>query len=82
MKNSDMPANANSISSVSYAQLKNKDKLIQAKAGLTKREYAAIAAMQGIIQSDHCKTKNSLAIASYAIELADKLFDELENERT
>lgn len=48
--------------------------------GLTKRESAAIAAMQGFCANPQLHTTSFEIIASWAVKQADALFDELEKE--
>ena len=46
--------------------------------GLTKREYAAVKAMQGLLASDSGYNTRPDAIASQAVAMADALLNELE----
>ena len=50
------------------------------QSGLTKREYAAIAAMQGILsaEADTEGGYDPKLVAADAVRMADYLFDELE----
>ena len=53
------------------------------QGGLTKREAAAIAAMQGYMAADIKDSLTCAEIAHVAVEAADALFDKLdEGERT
>lgn len=86
MKNADKPitplhgadGTLFSSSTVDEGAIKSLGLLI----GLTKREYFAGLAMQGIISTTHSSTINSQAmtsICSEAIELADQLLKQLES---
>lgn len=45
--------------------------------GLTKREYAAIAIVAGLISRPESGARNAYGIAKEAIAIADELFDQL-----
>ncbi len=47
-------------------------------AGLTKREYAAIAAMQGFLANSNLIPKSDKQLAEACVIMADLLFQELE----
>jgi len=49
-------------------------------AGLTKREYFAAMAMQGILSATHYRT-SVIDIPEESVKLADALLKELENEK-
>lgn len=49
--------------------------------GLTKREYFAGLAMQGILCSKHLKTVNADVVAESAVLLADALLEQLEEKK-
>lgn len=51
-----------------------------AHSGITKREYFAISAMQGILASGEYYTSVRKIIASEAVHLADALIDELNKQ--
>ena len=78
MKNADMPANPHEWRD--YTE-HGGEMIRETFFGLTKREYAAIEAMQGICVNsgrngtDYHKPEN---IAKIAVKLADALFEELE----
>ena len=76
IKNGDLPAMAVSTSE-SICQMTG---TLKAEfAGLTKREYFAALAMQGICAS--CPTISNSNIASEAVNLADALLAELERTK-
>jgi hypothetical protein len=50
----------------------------QTNNGLTKREYAAIAAMQGIIANTGKILTDHESVSILAVEYADALFEELD----
>lgn len=49
--------------------------------GLTKREYFASMAMQGVLSDPTNESLSQKAIAIYAVEMADTLIKELNKER-
>ena len=67
MRNRDMPAGANNADGPNYD-------------GLTKREAAAIAAMQGMLAHDADLGVPRLDVPREAVSMADSLFDELDKE--
>ena len=72
MKNSDLPA---------MPQLrKNPWKELNVDGGLTKREYFAGLAMQGILSADDCNNV-TVEIARGAVMMADALLAELERTK-
>ena len=78
MKNADMPAMPISRDLILPAQGETLPGGLP--YGLTKREYAAIELMQGILAAD---TRTSLAMdraIPMAVRIADELFKELEKE--
>lgn len=50
--------------------------------GLTKREYAAIAAMQGFLTNSNLTPKSDEQLAEACVIIADLLFKELEKTTT
>jgi hypothetical protein len=48
--------------------------------GLTKREYFASMAMQGVLSDPNNESLSQKAIAIYAVEMADSLIKELNKE--
>lgn len=50
--------------------------------GLTKREYAAIAAMQGFLANSNLSPKSDEQLAEACVIMADLLFQELEKTTT
>jgi len=79
MNNRNMPANQESITSCNDGSLVSGDD-ISAHSGLTKLEYAAIAAMQGLL-SNPTDNEYFASIELLAIKHANALFDELEKEQ-
>jgi hypothetical protein len=79
-RNRDLPASSapNIIGSGSHNTIN-----APAGTGLTKREAAAISAMQGFLASPDPQTRQTDAfrISIWAVAQADALFDELENTR-
>lgn len=51
-------------------------------AGLTKREYTAIAAMQGLSANEGLKDSPAQVIAKLAVEQADALIERLNDPRS
>ena len=51
------------------------------KKGITKLEYAAIAAMQGMLAADTDRDLSTGNIKEWAVKCANALFDELEQEK-
>jgi hypothetical protein len=68
MKNADKPINPIEKSPVSY----------EGKVGLTKREYFAAKAMQGLWSSDNEFEMEPKSVAQLAIESADELLKQLD----
>ena len=64
-----------SANSSAYPKYSRTGSIAQSSGGMTKREAAAIAAMQGIV-SKHGGSPAD--IAEHAVELADALFEELD----
>lgn len=84
MKNRDMPANAAKIWKRKIDNLT----VLEPCNGLSKREYAAIAAMQGmctleghICGFDRFSKNASKVIAKQSVIQADALFNELEKDQ-
>ena len=69
MRNRDTPANG---------EYKKVNECAIQKGGMTKREKAAIAAMQGIMASSTSMNPDGSHFAKIAVKMADALFDELE----
>ena len=72
MKNKNAPANPTSVACGSNGIAVTSDRF--EKGGLTKREYAAIAAMQGLLTGKGAQEN----IAKWSVDAADLLFNELE----
>ena len=62
------------------AQLNNGESIYS--AGLTKREYFAAMAMQGILTTTHTYGHNYKAIAIDAVKFADALLKELDKPKS
>jgi flagellar hook-length control protein FliK len=75
MKNSEQPA---------FPYARDIDKFPLEQGGLTKREYFAAMAMQGLVSDpETIKTSGSAKdLVEMALELSDELLKQLENENT
>lgn len=75
MNNRNIPSKPCRINTPSMLQQQQAPKEV---SGLTKLEYAAIAAMNGFLAFEGVDTMTSENVAKYAVETANALFDELE----
>lgn len=65
------------------AETNNVLDVAKAMSGLTKREYAAIKAMQGLISADHANGSEKIGtedISTMAVDYADHLLEALEDK--
>jgi len=79
MNNRDMPSKGYTVNHVTD---NGKFEAIEEYSGLSKLEYAAIAAMQGILARGAEDMVMTLELTTeYSVDLANALFDELEREK-
>lgn len=75
-----MTTNANDAAFADSGWSQSQDVYVEIQPGLTKREYFAAIAMQGIMASDTSHEVLNPNAASWAVDLADALIEALNRE--
>ena len=84
MKNSEQPANPSFIIDYNESQMQMRTVFQGEHLGLTKREYFAAKAMQGLLANTHVggNGNRECDVAKWAVSHADALLAELEKPTT